>query len=235
MKELRLVGGYDILYGKVKTFVREHLFDPSPVDLEDPVVMRNLSEPDSGKILFDGFKKSINALTIQESGSTHIEDRIRLRQTRPFTTDYRPFLTAKKSIFNRIVGDAGGGGFELAFASFLESAPDVVTFAKNYFAVGFKLDYVKADGDLSTYTPDFIVKTVDDAVWIVETKGREELDLPQKMARLRQWCSDATEASADDTKAVYRFVFVDEGGFKKHRPDTFAALAGSFKEYQSEQ
>ena len=30
----------------------------------------------------------------------------------------------------------------------------------------------------------------DGTVWIVETKGREELDLPQKMARLHQWCDD---------------------------------------------
>ncbi|MEK7755867.1 MAG: hypothetical protein AAB385_01495, partial [Planctomycetota bacterium] len=61
LKELRLVGGYDVLYPKVKTFLREHLFDPSPVDLEDPVVLRNLSEPEAGKILFDGFKAAMNA------------------------------------------------------------------------------------------------------------------------------------------------------------------------------
>ena len=42
LKDLRLVGGYDLLY---PTFLREHLFQASPVDLEDPVVLRNLSEP----------------------------------------------------------------------------------------------------------------------------------------------------------------------------------------------
>jgi hypothetical protein len=73
-----------------------------------------------------------------------------------------------------------------------------------YFAVGFKIDYVKADGDLSTYTPDFIVRTADRMVWIVETKGREELDLPQKMARLRQWCTDAT--AAEENGQRYDFV-----------------------------
>src|SRR5208283_650789 len=85
------------------------------------------------------------------------------------------------------------GGFELAFARFLDDAPDVAAFGKNYLAVGFKIDYVKADGDLSTYTPDFIIRTTDGTVWIVETKGRAELDLPRKMERLRQWCADATE------------------------------------------
>ncbi len=192
LKDLRLVGGYDVLYGKVKSFMRDHLFTPSPVDLEHAVVLRNLSEPDAGKILYDAFKAAINALTVQETGTTRIEDWIRLKEMRPFRTDYRAHLAARKSIFNKVVGEPNSGGFELRFAAFLEEAPDVQAFAKNYLAIGFKLDFVKTDGDLSTYTPDFIVRTTDGAVWIVETKGREELDVPQKMARLRQWCADAT-------------------------------------------
>jgi len=231
LKEMKLVGGYDVMYGKVKTFLREHLF-VSPVDLEDPVVLRNLSEPEAGKILFDSFKRAINALTVQDSGVARIEDRIRLRDTRPFRTDHRQYLVAKKSIFSKIVGEPNAGGFELAFAKFLDDAPDVVSFAKNYLAVGFKIDYVKADGDLSNYIPDFLVKTDGGDVWVVETKGRAELDLPQKMNRLQQWCGDATAASADENGVVYRFVYVDQTGFEKHPPSSFAGLAKSFTEYQ---
>ena len=231
LKDLRLVGGYDVLYGKVKTFMRDYLFSPSPANLEDPVVLRNLSEPDAGKILYDSFKTAINALTIQESGTTRIEDRIRLRETRPFRTDYRAYLNAGKSIFNKVVGEPNSGGFELSFAAFLEAAPDVAAFAKNYLAVGFKLDYVKANGDLSNYTPDFIVRTSDGLVWLVETKGRAELDLPQKMARLKQWCGDAT--AAEENGRRYDFVFVDQTSFEKHAPKNFAALAASFTDYKS--
>ena len=230
LKDLRLVGGYDVVYGKVKTFVREHLFAPSPVNLEDPVILRNLSETEVGKILYDSFKTAINALTIQDVGTTCIEARIRLRETRPFRTEHRPFLAAKKSIFNKTVGEAQAGGFELSFAAFLEAAKDVAAFAKNYLAVGFKLDYVRTDGDLSTYTPDFIVRTTDGTVWIVETKGREELELPQKMARLKLWCADAT--TAEENGRQYEFVYVDQPGFEKHIPNTFAALVASFTEYK---
>jgi type III restriction enzyme len=230
LKELRHVGGYDLLYPKVRDFLREHLFKESPVDLEDPVVLRNLSEPAPGKLVFDAFKKAINSLTIREHGSTVIEDFIRLRDTRPFRTEPRDFVAAKKSVFNRIVGEAQAGGLELAFAGFLEAAADVAAFAKNYFAVGFRLDYVKADGDLSTYTPDFIVRDTDGKVWIIETKGREELDLPQKMARLKQWCADATDASDDG--ASYDFIYVDETSFKKHEPKTLDDLATGFKEFK---
>ncbi|MBI4025251.1 MAG: hypothetical protein HY360_09750, partial [Verrucomicrobia bacterium] len=57
------------------------------------------------------------------------------------------------------MGEPNSGGFGLRFAAFLDDAPDVEAFAKNYLAIGFKLDYVKANGDLSNYTPDFIVRT----------------------------------------------------------------------------
>jgi len=156
---------------------------------EDPLVLRNLSEPEAGKILFDSFTKAINALTVRESGTSRIEDRIRLRDTRPFRTEHREYLMPKKSLFSKIVGEPHSGGFELTFAAFLDNAPDIAAFAKNYLAVGFKIDYVKANGELSNYVPDFIAKTSDGTVWIIETKGREELDLPKKMQRLRQWTS----------------------------------------------
>lgn len=230
LKDLRLVGGYDVLYGKVKTFMREYLFSPSPVNLEDAVVLRNLSEPDAGKILYDSFKSAMNALTIQASGTTRIEDRIRLRDTRPFRTEHRPYVAATKSIFSKIVGEPHSGGFELSFAAFLENARDVAAFTKNYLAVGFRLDYVKSDGDLSNYTPDFIVRTTDGVIWVVETKGREELDLPRKMERLQQWCADATVAEEDGQR--YDFVFVDQSGFEKHSPKDFASLTSSFTDYK---
>ncbi len=235
LKDLRLVGGYEVLFPRVRDFLRDHLFTTS-VDLDDPVIVRNLSEPEVGKVLYDSFKAAINALTIQEHGTSRIEDRIRLKQARPFRTEPRPFLVAKKSVFNRIVGEANAGGFELEFAAFLESAPDVQAFAKNYLAVGFKLDYVKADGDLSTYTPDFIVRTAEGTVHIVETKGRKEIDLPQKMKRLALYCADANSADAGSesgmTGTKYDLVFVDQDGFERNTPKTFAALNTSFREYR---
>jgi len=235
LQDLRLVGGYDVLYGKVKTFVREYLFTPSPADLEDPVVLRNLSEPAAGKILFDAFKASINALTIRESGTTRIENWIKLKETRPFRTEHRPFQYSHKSVFSKTVGEPRSGGYELAFAAFLDRpGNDVVSFTKNYLAIGFKLDYVRANGELSTYTPDFVARDSSGTVWIIETKGREELDLPQKMARLRQWCADATEASVSEGGPAFRFLYVDQKSFEQHKPTTLAALASSFIEYQSE-
>jgi len=44
-------------------------------------------------------------------------------------------------------------------------------------AVGFKLDYVNADGDISYYCPDFLVKVADREMFVIETKGQEDLDV----------------------------------------------------------
>lgn len=227
MKDMRLVSGYDVLYAKVKEFVRTRLFD-RPVELEDPNTLRNLSELAATKTLLETFKAAINDLTIQDKGGAEIRDTIKLRQTRPFVVKDQEYLVPKKSVFNRIIGDQG---FELRFATFLErcSDDDVISFAKNYFAVGFKLDYVNADGDLSNYYPDFLVRLPDSRVVIVETKGREDSDVPLKMQRLRQWCEDVNRAQSD---IRYDFVYVDEESFERYRPHAFRTLMESFKDYK---
>jgi type III restriction enzyme len=224
MKDLRLVSGYDVLYGKVKAFVQEELFDRR-VELEDPNTLRNLSELAATKTLIETFKKAINALTVRDKGDAEIRDTIKLRQTRPFVAKDQGYIVPKKSVFNRIIGD---NQLELQFANFLEGCGDVVSYAKNYMAVHFKLDYVNADGDISNYYPDFMVKLSDKRIVIVETKGQGDLDVPLKMARLRQWCEDINRVQTD---VEYDFVYVDEESFEKYKPTSFRQLLEAFKEY----
>ncbi len=225
MKDLRLVSGYDVLYGKVKAFVQEHLFDRK-VELESPNTLRNLSELAATKTLIETFKKAINALTVQDKGDAEIRDTIKLRRTRPFVAKDQGYLIPKKSVFNRIIGDEH---FELLFAGFLEDCDDVVSYAKNYLAVHFKLDYRNADGDISNYYPDFLVKVSARRIFIVETKGREDLDVPLKMQRLRQWCEDINRVQ---TEVRYNFVYVDEESFQRYKPTSFRQLLDGFREYK---
>ena len=227
VKDLRLVSGYDVLYGKVKAFVQEQLFDRT-VELENPNTLRNLSELAATKTLIETFKKAINALTVRDRGDAEIHDTIKLRQTRPFVVRDQGYLIPKKSVFNRFIGDSQ---LELQFANFLEDCPDVVSYAKNYFAVHFKLDYVNVDGNISNYYPDFLVKLTDAHTVIVETKGLEDMDVPLKMQRLHQWCEDVNRAQPD---VKYDFVFVDQEGFEKYKPKSFRQLTESFKEYKKD-
>lgn len=95
-------------------------------------------------------------------------------------------------------------------------------------SVGFPMDYLRTDGELSTYSPDFIVRTHDGQVWVVETKGREEPDQPRNRTRLAQWCPDASAASGQR----FGLVYVYEEGLRRYRPDTFAALLTGFRDDQ---
>lgn len=62
------------------------------------------------------------------------------------------------------------------------------------------------------------------------TDSKEDLDVPLKMARLRQWCGDINRVQ---TGIKYGFVFVDQEGFEKYRPRSFRELAGAFAEHQT--
>lgn len=221
MKELRLVSGYDILYGKVKEFVQNNLFETS-VELEDLNTLRNLSELEATKTIIENFKKAINTLTVLDKGEAEIRDYIKVSKCRPFVTKDQGYIVPKKSVFNRIIGDSH---FELEFANFLENCESVVSYVKNYFAIHFKIDYKNADGDISNFYPDFIVKISDKEVWIVETKGREDLDDPLKIERLRQWCEDI---NAVQSKVKYGWLYVKQEKYEKYKAKNFTELVNAF-------
>ena len=220
MKELRLFGCYDILFGKLKEFVRDYLFERS-VNLEDLNVLQNLSETEVLKTIIETFKKEINDLTVKDVGDAEIRNYIKLSDSRPFVVNDKKYFLPKKSVFNRAVGD---NDFELEFAEFLENCEDIVSFAKNHISEGsinFNIDYKKADGSISRYFPDFFVKVNNNTVYVVETKGREDLDDPFKIERLRQWCEDA---NGRQKKITYKMLYVKQEEWDKYKPNDFGGL-----------
>lgn len=217
MKELRLVSGYDILYGKVKEFIKRDLFT-TEVNIEDLNTLRNLSELEVAKTVIENFKKEINDLTILDKGEALIDTYIKISKCRPFLIKDQPFLIPKKSPFNKIFGDSH---LELEFASFLENCDDIISYVKNYFAVQFKIDYRNATGEISNFFPDFIIKKSEKEIYIVETKGREDLDDPLKIKRLAQWCEDINQ---NQSKVKFNWLYIKEDEFKKDKINNFSQL-----------
>jgi type III restriction enzyme len=218
-KELRLVGGHDVLYEKVKDFVTRHLFEQK-VDLEDLNTLRNLSELEATKTIIETFKKEINDLTVVDKGEAEIKDYIKISTSRPFVIKEQGFIVPKKSVFNKIVGDSH---FELQFANFLEECDDIISYAKNYFAVHFKIDYKDASGEIRDYYPDFFVKVSFNEIYIIETKGREDLDDIEKIKRLYQWCEDINSAQ----KIKFVALYVKQEDYEKYKPKNFRELVCS--------
>lgn len=114
---------------------------------------------------------------------------------------------------------------ELEFAKFLDDCEDIISFAKNYFEIQFRIDYQNADGSIAYYYPDFLVKVDPKNVYIIETKGREDLDDPRKIARLKEWCKDA---NAQQKKIRYEMLYVKQEDWEKYRPENFGALIKGF-------
>jgi type III restriction enzyme len=220
MRDLRLVGGFDVLFGKLKEFMERQLFE-RPVDLDDLNVLRNLSEIEVTRTILETFKTAVNALTVRDQGATVVEDTIKLSKTRPFVVNDQAYLVPKNSIFNKVLGN----GFELEVAGFLDGCADIVSFVKNSQSTSFKIEYRTAQGGIANYYPDFIVKETEADLWVVETKGREDLEDPLKWERLCQWCVDA---SAKDRERHFRPLFVRQEKWEQYRPKTFKQFCAAF-------
>ncbi len=225
MHDLRFAktGGYDILYGKVKEFIRGYLFGQE-VDINDPNILRNLSETEPRRTIIEEFEKQINKLTVVDKGEAEISTTIKVSNTKSFVVKQQDTLAPKKSVFNRIVGDSH---FELEFAAFLDKCDDITSFCKNYFAVGFKLEYQNAKGEISNYYPDFLVKTKPGELWIIETKGLEDVDVEPKRKRLKQWVDDV---NAQQNKIEVHELFVPQEKYEEYRPKDFADLIKTFQD-----
>jgi len=225
MRELRLFGCYDILFGKVKEFVQNNMFD-QVVNLSDLNILRNLSEVEYIRLIKDSFKKSINDLTVEDTGDTEIKNYIKISEARPFVVNDKSYLIPKKSVFNKIVGDSD---FELVFSDFLENCDDVISFAKNFQnkeASALRIEYKNSEGFIATYYPDFFVKNDDKTVYIIETKGREEENDILKFERLQKWCEDVNNRQS---RMVYKALYVKQEEWNKDRLKNFDEVIRMFE------
>jgi type III restriction enzyme len=224
MRELRLFGCYDILFGKVREFIQNNMFD-SPVNLSDLNTLRNLSEVEYILLIKDSFKKAINDLTVEDKGDTEIKNYIKISEARPFVVNDKSYLIPKKSVFNKIVGDSD---FELVFSDFLENCDDVISFAKNFQnkeASALRIEYRNSEGFIATYYPDFFVKKDEKTVFIIETKGREEENDKLKFERLQKWCEDV---NIRQNRVAYEALYIKQQEWEKVRLKNFHEVVRVF-------
>jgi type III restriction enzyme len=220
-KHLRLVGGKEVLFEKVKGFIINQLFGEI-VDINSATTLRNLSEVEARKTLLEVFTDSINALTISDKGTTRVVSSIKISEAKPSVVKNQDFVQSAKTLFNRVIGDSK---LELEFAKALDKWPDVEAFFKNILSVNFKIEYVNARGELANYYPDFVARVATGEVYVVETKGLEDLDTIKKWNRLCQWCDDASETDANERLFVP--LYVTQDNFQKYASsaDTFVQFA----------
>ena len=207
LKRLKIGGAFAKFYPIVKKYVQSKLFDVE-VDINDPRTLYNLSNPKVQEELIRLFVDAFKEMTFTEREPKRT-DVIKLLGTPPFVWSKQVY-PADKCIFNYVPCD---NNFEIDFAKFLDRAEDVEAFSKIVPKIGFFVEYRDSNGNLRLYYPDFIVKMKTGEKIIVETKGRVDVDVEHKDARIKIWCEDASNLTGEK----WKFVRVDQKLFERYK------------------
>ena len=127
-------------------------------------------------------------------------------------------LELHKCIYPRLGYPSHGGGLEKAFMEFLDRDAEVERFLKinesgHYFAIIF---YVRKDGLMATYHPDFIVATAE-KIYLIETKGDDKVNDPnvrQKQTATLEWIKKINSLTAQERMyRTWEYALVGESVF----------------------
>jgi type III restriction enzyme len=123
-----------------------------------------------------------------------------------------------KTIYERQGYPSSRGSFEQRFIEFLDMDGEVERFLKinesqHAFAVVY---YMRKDGLMATYHPDFIVGT-SDKIYLIETKGNDKVfdkNVRQKQTAAVEWCRKINELKPEERMdREWEYVLVSEDNF----------------------
>jgi type III restriction enzyme len=97
----------------------------------------------------------------------------------------------------------------------------VEAFAKLPEQFGFSIEYPDSLSNIRNYYPDFIARTKDGTHWIIETKGREDIEVKRKDEAAQRWCENATEL----TGTSWKYLKVPQKEYEALHPTRFEELS----------
>lgn len=213
--EIKLPSQFAALAPKVSEFARLYAFG-EPVDLDDPAMIKALQHKVALHMIKEVFVNALRKVVVQELTPELRSAGRNLSSAEGFPWG-RPTLPASKTVFNLV---AAANNFEKGFAAFLQGAPDVARFAKLPESFGFSIAYTDSAANLRYYEPDFVAVTTDGVHHLIETKGREDIDVKHKDRAAMLWCENATLL----TDTPWEYIIVHQKKYEDLRPDEFSDL-----------
>ena len=213
-ENIKLPSQFAVLAPKVREFFERKAFGKT-VDLSDKDIIPAISSNVASYVVIKEFEKALREIVIEHKEPQLLSAKRFLSSTTPFPTS-KKILEAKKTIFNYTPCD---NDFEYNFAKFVEKAEDIKAFAKLPEQFGFCIQYTDTLANIRNYFPDFIA-IADDTNWIIETKGREDIEVRLKDNAAISWCKTASEL----TKENWKYLKVGQKEFEQLHPDTFEEL-----------
>lgn len=217
----RVKGLHQTLAPLIQTFFEEIVFERK-ASLFDPELVSRLGDSDVAEHLRAVFVPLVRARTIETLERLPGGEPTFMSHWRPFQVTHserRPAIEASRTLFNLVPCNRE---LEVALARYADRASDVAAFAKNAGPQSLRIDYLAAGGRLAFYTPDFFVRAVDGACYLVETKGREDRDVPRKARAAVSWCESASKAGTS-----WEYVYIPQGVFERLRGSSFRELVDS--------
>jgi type III restriction enzyme len=218
-QDVKLPSQFAALVPKVREFLATRAFG-EPVDLTERAIIKAMASSVAQYVTVKTFANALRGLAVEELTPSLESPGRRLSETEPFPYS-RPTFPASKTIFNLVAAD---NEFERDFAQFLENAPDVHAFAKLPGRFGFSIEYTDSSANLRYYEPDFIAVDRDGVHFVIETKGREDIDVAHKDRAACIWCENATLL----TGVPWQYVKVPQLEWNKLQPADFADVQLTF-------
>ena len=215
----KLRGLHGTLAPLVQTFLEEILFQ-TKTSLFDAELISRLGDSDVAEHIRAVFVPLIRARITKVEQRKREADVVRLSQWKPYQVTHserHPALEARRTLFNLVPCNRR---LEVAFTNFAENASDVAAFAKNGGPQSLRIDYQSIAGRLAFYTPDFFVRGKDGHYYLVETKGREDRDVPRKAGAAMAWCE-----AASTQKCTWEYLYVPEGIFERYNGNSIEELS----------
>jgi type III restriction enzyme len=214
-QDVKLPSQFAALAPKVREFLETRAFGEK-VNLEDKEIIRAISTNVAQYVTVKTFVSALRELVVEQLQPELLSEGRRLSETVPFPWS-RSTIEAMKTVFNLVACE---NDLERKFAKFLEDAKDVGRFAKLPDPFGFAIEYTDAAGNLRYYRPDFVAVLGDGRHYIVETKGREDVDVAHKDRAAMLWCENATMLTGTE----WSYVKVPQKDFEGLQADEFADL-----------
>jgi type III restriction enzyme len=200
-KEARIDGHFAVVYPLLRKYLK-YVFFGQEVDLDNKKIRRLFTDPRNTAEIIKTLAKAIGDKSITTTTVEMKSEPLRFSELDGFYWK-RMWVELDNTIFNIT---PCFNDFEKHFAQFLDQANDITKFAKlaeTY--TKFSIEYINHKGAIAYYYPDFVAeqKTGEKiAMWMIETKGWEQEDVPLKDARAERWCEDATRL----TKTTWKYV-----------------------------
>lgn len=219
-QNIKLPSQFHAIAPKVRAFFEHKAFGRT-VDLNTQEAIKAISSNLASFVVVKEFERALREKVVEARTPELITAARQLSGTQPFATS-KKVMESKQTVFNYVPCD---NEFELAFAQFLDKADDLEAFAKLPEQFGFCIQYTDSFANIRSYFPDFIARLKDGSHWVIETKGREDIEVAMKDGAAQNWCDTATEL----TGIRWNYIKVLQRDFEKLHPDNFEELSVGLK------